>query len=215
MAYTPRDCSSFHGRNKKHCFTPLKGCYSNQVMPTLKMFLWDYLTSLRSSNYLQVQFLVERGWQCDIVNWRLDQESIGLAFRLEALLTWGDHCSQFSSGLGGSQNLPRASHKPEVSRNKAETRIEHLQDRAAAFKGSAGIGEGLGISGTGLDHHQGVGRAVGCLESRQVRRTGHHWHGDYVTAIVQEVEQAGSRSEGTVPSENFDTISIKFASTHL
>lgn len=132
----------------------------------------------------------------------LDQESIALAIRPVLLLKWGAYCTQFSSGLGGGQNLPRASHKPQVSRNKAETWTEHLQDRAAPFKGSAGIGEGLGIPGTGLDHHQGMGRTVGCLESRQVWRTGHHRHGDNITTVVQEIEQAGPRSEGTVKLEN-------------
>ena len=128
-----------------------------------------------------------------------------LALSPVLLFKWGAYCTQFSSGLGGGQNLPWASHKPEVSRNKAQTRIEHLQDRAATFKGSAGIGEGFGIPGTGLDHHQGMGRTLGCLEGRQVWRTRHHWHGDNITTVVQETEQAGPRSEGTAESGHFDT----------
>ena len=42
-----------------------------------------------------------------------------------------------------------------------------------------------------------MGRALGCLESRQVSRTGYHGYGDNITAAFQEIEQACKRSQGT------------------
>lgn len=48
-----------------------------------------------------------------------------------------------------------------------------------------------------MDNHQGMGRALGCLESRQVSRTGYHRYGDNITAAFQETEQVGQRSQGT------------------
>ena len=42
-----------------------------------------------------------------------------------------------------------------------------------------------------MDNHQRMGRALGCLESRQVSRTGYHRYGDNITAAFQETEQVG------------------------
>ena len=48
-----------------------------------------------------------------------------------------------------------------------------------------------------MDNHQGMGRALGCLEGRQVSGTGYHRYGDNITAAFQETEQVGQRSQGT------------------
>lgn len=48
-----------------------------------------------------------------------------------------------------------------------------------------------------MDYHQRMGRTLGCLESRQVSRTGYHGYGDNITAAFQEIEQACQRSQGT------------------
>ena len=42
-----------------------------------------------------------------------------------------------------------------------------------------------------------MGRALGCLEGRQVSGTSYHRYGDNITAAFQETEQVGQRSQGT------------------
>ena len=49
----------------------------------------------------------------DLPNWKIERKP--LLRRLGSIaivIKWSAYCAQFSSGVGGGQNLPRASHKP-------------------------------------------------------------------------------------------------------